>query len=222
LHDVLVEVAEPQDAQAAISPHREAEVFLARVESTTATFAVNLGRPRYLVGAASHEVAHLFSVVSRPPKSAYRESGRIDEPEGDTDGSDEDEEATNPTSQREEERAQAIEVGLGFGLLAVNHCLVETGLAQDRRGCLRERSFRLNRPGYLEWERVEELAAAHFVARGEDDAALARLIHSLAPELRASFRARVSRHARMRSTLLDAVKHVGPSIAKSSVPDGLG
>lgn len=188
----------------ALTFHPGGKLWLSALEDGVALFGVDLVDLEDAAGAASHELAHAFRLlhagVSARRSPYRRHSGEVDS-------------ATRGLIASDEARAQAVEIALGFGVLAANHSLVRQGSAfapvfGDAPPMIGAGFAFLGgarvmrpRPGHLSPEGVAFLLACQLLARRASDDDVDELAEGLFSDQRQLLRAEMAR-ARARSSAI--------------------
>lgn len=192
------------DDEPALTSHPGGKLWLSALEDGVALFGVDLVEIEDAAGAASHELAHAFRLL-RAGASARRSPYRHGNAEPDA--------VMRVHIASDEARAQAVEIALGFGVLAANHSLVRQGqviapvfgdapvVIGAGLSFLGGARVMRARPGHVSPDGVAFLFACQLVARGAKDDAVERLAEGLFPDQRQLLRAEVAR-ARARSSSL--------------------
>lgn len=194
------------DEDPALSFHPGGKLWLSAIEERVALFGVDLVDLEDAAGAASHELAHahrLVGGVSR--RSPYRRNQTELDP------------ATRREIASDEARAQAVEIALGFGVLALNHSLVRqsaqiTPVFGDAPPVIGAGFAFLGgarlmgpRPGHVSPDGVAFLLACQLIARGAEEAQVARIEKVLFPDQRQLFRGAIDRARERRAAILLAL-----------------
>jgi hypothetical protein len=164
------------------SSHPEGALWLSAIADNVLLFGVDLEGLDDAAGTAAHELAHVFRLLhssreERTTTSPYRRDvageGRVVE---------------SADSWLEEARVAAIEVALGFGVLAMNHSLVAERPAPVINSRFLEAPILMRpRPRHLPPEATAFLLAYQLVARGASRKEGKRLAEQMHPDQRDIF-----------------------------------
>jgi acetyl-CoA carboxylase carboxyl transferase subunit alpha len=198
------ELGETAD-EPALSFHPGGKLWLSALEDRVALFGVDLVDIEDAAGAASHELAHAYRFLAHrgeSRRSPYRRG------QGQPDAS------VLAAIASDEARAQAVEIVLGFGVLALNHSLVRQsgqvapvfGDAPPMIGAgfafLGGARVMRPRPGHLSPEGVAFLFACQLLARGASDDEIEKVTAGLFADQRQLLRAELDRVRSRRSGIL--------------------
>lgn len=194
------------DDDPALSFHAGGKLWLSAIEERVALFGVDLVDLEDAAGAASHELAHAHRIVGGVSRrSPYRGNQTELDP------------ATRRELASDEARAQAVEIALGFGVLALNHSLVRqsaqvTPVFGDAPPVIGEGFAFLGgarlmrrRPGHVSPDGVAFLVACQLVARDADSGQIASVENVLFTDQRQLLRSALERVRARRDGILLAL-----------------
>ncbi|MFO0619047.1 MAG: hypothetical protein U0414_41040 [Polyangiaceae bacterium] len=196
------------DDDPALSFHPGGKIWLSALEDRVALFGVDLVDIEDAAGSASHELAHAFRLLRHSGaarRSPYRRGQAALDP------------TTRAAIASDEARAQAVEVALGFGVLALNHSLVRQsteiapvfGKPQPMIGAgfsfLGGARIMRPRPGHVSPEGVALLFACQILARALGDDEVARVTSGLFPDQKQLLSAELERARSRRDSILLAL-----------------